>query len=99
MKIVVIGYTAHVRSETVERLRKEGHDVVAASPKPRFDVISTASRDPGHAGKPLREFIENTAAVLRDLWLGRHLWLGRLQQGLVGEVHGRARGRRDDSGR
>ena len=71
MKIVVIGYTAHARSETVERLRKEGHDVVAASPKPRFDVISTASRDPGHAGKPLREFIENSAAVLRDLWLGR----------------------------
>lgn len=92
MKIVVIGYTAHVRSETVERLRKEGHDVVAASPKPRFDVISTAPRDPGHAGKPLREFLENIAAVLSDLWLGRHFWLGRLQQCLGG----RARGRRED---
>jgi hypothetical protein len=92
MKIVVIGYTAHVRSETVERLRKEGHDVVAASPKPRFDITSTASRDPGHAGKSLREFLENTAAVLRNLWLGRHLWLGRLQRCLGG----RARGRRED---
>ena len=32
MKIVVIGGSGLIGSKTVERLRKNGHDVVAASP-------------------------------------------------------------------
>ncbi|CAH2398545.1 hypothetical protein MES5069_200062 [Mesorhizobium escarrei] len=66
MKIVVIGGTRYIRSATVERLRSQGHEVVAASPRPRVSTITitAAPRDPGYAGRPFREFLEK-------LWLGR----------------------------
>src|SRR5262249_15592430 len=40
MKIVVIGGTGLLGSETVERLRKKGHDVLAASPNSGVNTIT-----------------------------------------------------------
>jgi uncharacterized protein YbjT (DUF2867 family) len=40
MKIVVIGGTGLIGSKTVERLRKKGHDVVAASPKSGVNTLT-----------------------------------------------------------
>jgi uncharacterized protein YbjT (DUF2867 family) len=42
MKIVVIGGTGLIGSKTVERLRKKGHDVLAASPNSGVDTITGA---------------------------------------------------------
>ncbi len=81
MKIVVIGGTRHIRSATVERLRRQGHEVVAAPLKPCNSTITAAPRDPGYAGRPLREFLEKP-------------WLGRFQPCIGGrEIHGPAEGR------
>jgi uncharacterized protein YbjT (DUF2867 family) len=40
MKIVVIGGSGLIGSKTVERLRKEGHDVIAASPNSGVNTIT-----------------------------------------------------------
>jgi uncharacterized protein YbjT (DUF2867 family) len=40
MKIVVIGGTGLIGSKTVERLRKKGHEVIAASPNSGVDTIT-----------------------------------------------------------
>ena len=40
MKIVVIGGTGLIGSKTVERLRKKGHEVVAASPNSGVNTIT-----------------------------------------------------------
>jgi uncharacterized protein YbjT (DUF2867 family) len=40
MKIVVIGGTGLIGSKTVERLRKKGHDVLAASPKSGVNTVT-----------------------------------------------------------
>src|SRR5919112_1995497 len=40
MKIVVVGGTGLIGSKTVERLRKKGHDVVAASPNSGVNTIT-----------------------------------------------------------
>ncbi|WP_287177880.1 SDR family oxidoreductase, partial [Mesorhizobium sp.] len=40
MKIVVIGGTGLIGSKTVERLRKKGHDVIAASPNSGVNTIT-----------------------------------------------------------
>jgi NAD(P)-dependent dehydrogenase (short-subunit alcohol dehydrogenase family) len=97
MKIVVIGGTRYIRLATVERLRQQGHDVVAASLQCRA-LTTMAPRDPGHAGRPLREFLENTTSILRHLWHGRHLSLGLLRKRLGGHgVRGQARGGCEDS--
>ena len=40
MKIVIIGGTGLIGSKTVERLRKQGHEVVAASPNTGVNTIS-----------------------------------------------------------
>lgn len=40
MKIVVIGGTGLIGSKTVERLRKQGHEVVAASPNSGVDTMT-----------------------------------------------------------
>lgn len=40
MKIVVIGGTGLIGSKTVERLRKKGHDVFAASPNGGVNTIT-----------------------------------------------------------
>jgi uncharacterized protein YbjT (DUF2867 family) len=40
MKIVVIGGSGLIGSKTVERLRKKGHDVVAASPKSGVNAVT-----------------------------------------------------------
>jgi NAD(P)-dependent dehydrogenase (short-subunit alcohol dehydrogenase family) len=96
MKIVVIGGTRYIRLATIERLRQQGHDVVAASPQRRA-LTTAAPRDPGHAGRPLREFLANTASLLHHLWLRRHLWLGQLRQRLGRhEFRGQARGGCED---
>lgn len=42
MKIVVIGGTGLIGSKTVERLRRKGHQVVAASPNTGVDTITGA---------------------------------------------------------
>lgn len=95
MKIVVIGGTRYIQLATVERLRQEGHDVVAALPQRRA-LTTVAPRDPGHAGRPLRNFLENTASVLRHLL--RHRWLDLLRHRLGGHgVRGQASGGCEDS--
>lgn len=69
MKILVIGATASIRSQTVERLRKKGHEAVPASPPRRhIGKLTEAPRDPGHAGRFLRHFLEKAFALTRDLW-------------------------------
>lgn len=40
MKIVVIGGTGLIGSKTVDRLRKQGHDVLAASPNSGVDTLT-----------------------------------------------------------
>ena len=40
MKIVVIGGTGLIGSKTVERLRRKGHDVVAASPSSGVNTLT-----------------------------------------------------------
>ena len=40
MKIVVIGGSGLIGSKTVERLRKKGHEVVAASPKSGVNAVT-----------------------------------------------------------
>lgn len=42
MKIVVIGGSGLIGSKTVDRLRRQGHEVVAASPKSGVDTITGA---------------------------------------------------------
>ncbi|WP_018237313.1 SDR family oxidoreductase [Ensifer sp. BR816] len=50
MKIVVIGGTGLIGSKTVERLRKKGHDVLAASPNAGVDTITGAGLAEALAG-------------------------------------------------
>jgi uncharacterized protein YbjT (DUF2867 family) len=78
MIILVIGANASIRSQTVERLREKGHEAMPASP-PRRHVGShtEAPRDPGHAGRHLRHFLERAFALTRDPWCG----LRRLEAG------------------
>ena len=55
MKIVVIGGTGLIGSKTVERLRKKGHDVLAASPNSGVDTIT---------GTGLAEALDGARVVL-----------------------------------
>jgi uncharacterized protein YbjT (DUF2867 family) len=55
MKIVVIGGTGLIGSKTVERLRKKGHDVVAASPNSGVNTIT---------GEGLAEALAGTQVVI-----------------------------------
>src|SRR3954469_15597974 len=57
MKIVVIGGTGLIGSKTVERLRRKGHDVIAASPNSGVNTIT---------GEGLAEALE-VAQVVIDL--------------------------------
>jgi hypothetical protein len=74
MKIVVIGATARIRSETIQRLREDGHEVEPASPRRHASIITEAPRDPGYAGRHVRNFLERSVVALSDLWasLCRH---------------------------
>lgn len=68
MKILVIGATASIRSHTVERLREKGHEAMPASwPRRHVGKRTEAPRDPGHAGRHLRHFLEKAFALTRDL--------------------------------
>lgn len=55
MKIVVIGGTGLIGSKTVERLRKKGHEVIAASPNSGVDTIT---------GKGVAEAVAGAQVVL-----------------------------------
>lgn len=55
MKIVVIGGTGLIGSKTVERLRKRGHDVIAASPNSGVNTIT---------GEGLAEALSGAEVVL-----------------------------------
>jgi uncharacterized protein YbjT (DUF2867 family) len=55
MKFVVIGGTGLIGSKTVERLRKRGHDVVAASPNTGVNVMT---------GEGLAEALEGADVVI-----------------------------------
>lgn len=69
MKILVIGATASIRSRTVEQLREKGHEAMPASPPRRnISIRIEAPRDPGHAGRHLRYFLEKAFALMRNLW-------------------------------
>jgi uncharacterized protein YbjT (DUF2867 family) len=50
MKIVIIGGTGLIGSKTVERLRKRGHEVIAASPNTGVDTITGAGLAEALAG-------------------------------------------------
>lgn len=71
MKIVVIGRTHRIRSETVESLRQLGHQADLPLQQTRFDGPGAAPRDPGHAGRPLRTLLESTAALIGGFWRNR----------------------------
>ena len=53
MKIVVIGVTGLIGSNTVAILREEGHDVVAGSPKSGVNTITGCDED----GAGVQDFI------------------------------------------
>jgi len=55
MKIVIIGGTGLIGSKTAERLRKKGHEVVAAAPNTGVNTIT---------GEGLAEALENTEVVI-----------------------------------
>src|SRR5690349_3503525 len=55
MKIVVIGGTGFIGSKTVERLRKKGHEVIAASPNSGVNTIT---------GEGLANALINTQVVV-----------------------------------
>ena len=55
MKIVVIGGTGLIGSKTVERLRKKGHEVIAASPNSGVNTIT---------GEGLAEALAGTQVVI-----------------------------------
>ncbi|MCB8840211.1 SDR family oxidoreductase [Aurantimonas sp. VKM B-3413] len=55
MRIVIIGGTGLIGSKTVERLRKKGHEVLAASPSSGVDTIT---------GEGLDEALEDTQVVI-----------------------------------
>ena len=57
MKIVVIGGSGLIGSNVVARLRRAGHEVVAASPRSGVDVIS------GHGAAALWPDVIKTTAV------------------------------------
>jgi uncharacterized protein YbjT (DUF2867 family) len=44
MRIVVIGGTGLIGSKTAERLRRKGHDVVAASPNSGVNTVTGVVR-------------------------------------------------------
>jgi hypothetical protein len=91
MKIVVIARTGRMRSQITERLRREGHNAVAAAPQRRADSDTGGPRDPGHAGRHLRTFLETTASILYDQWLNRRARIDGLRR-LIGssEIPGSA---------
>lgn len=78
MKIVVIGGTRHIRSRTVKKLRREGHEVEAVSPKIGIDIINTDYFDAGYSGQALRLCLLNIVAVMREMWRYRSAGRGRL---------------------
>ena len=51
MKIVIIGGTGLIGSKTADRLRKKGHEVIAAAPKTGVNTLT---------GEGLAEVLENT---------------------------------------
>jgi uncharacterized protein YbjT (DUF2867 family) len=55
MKIVIIGGTGLIGSKTAERLRKKGHEVIAAAPNTGVNTIT---------GEGLAEALKNTAVVI-----------------------------------
>jgi uncharacterized protein YbjT (DUF2867 family) len=55
MKIVIIGGTGLIGSKTAERLRKNGHEVVAAAPSTGVNTIT---------GEGLAEVLRNTEVVI-----------------------------------
>lgn len=55
MKIVIIGGTGLIGSKTAERLRRKGHDVVAASPNTGVNTIT---------GEGLAETLKNAEVVI-----------------------------------
>jgi uncharacterized protein YbjT (DUF2867 family) len=79
MKIVVIGGTGLIGSKTVERLRKKGHEVVAASPSTGVNtltgeglaealagaqVVIDVANSPSFEDKPALEFFETSGRNL-----------------------------------
>lgn len=79
MKIVVIGGTGLIGTKTVERLRRKGHEVIAASPDSGVDTISgkglaealigaqvvvDLSNSPTFEGKAVQEFFETSGRNL-----------------------------------
>jgi uncharacterized protein YbjT (DUF2867 family) len=79
MKIVVIGGTGLIGSKTVERLRKKGHDVLAASPNSGVntvteeglsealtgaEVVVDLANSPSFDEKPAMEFFERAGRNL-----------------------------------
>jgi uncharacterized protein YbjT (DUF2867 family) len=79
MKIVIIGGTGLIGSKTVERLRKKGHEVVAASPSTGVNAITgeglakaligaqvvvDVANSPSFEDKPALEFFETSGRNL-----------------------------------
>ncbi|WP_341840682.1 SDR family oxidoreductase [Chitinophaga caseinilytica] len=79
MKIVVIGGTGLIGSKTVERLRKEGHEVIAASPASGVntitgeglseclkgaDVVIDVANSPSFDDGPVMEFFQTSGRNL-----------------------------------
>src|SRR5262249_16782576 len=79
MKIVVIGGTGLIGSKTVERLRRKGHDVVAASPSSGVNTITGEGVAEAVAGAEVVIDLANSPAFDRkgggDVFdrAGRHL--------------------------
>jgi len=82
MKIVIIGGTGLIGSKTVERLRKKGNEVVAASPDSGVDILSGKGVAEAVAGAQVVVDLSNSPVFEGDAPLkffetaGRNLFAG-----------------------
>lgn len=63
MKIVVIGGTGLIGSKTVEKLKQQGHEAIAAAPNTGVDTITGAGLDEALAGAEVVIDVSNSPAL------------------------------------
>ncbi|HJU40133.1 MAG TPA: NAD(P)H-binding protein, partial [Tahibacter sp.] len=92
MKIVVIGGTGRIGSKVVDRLRHQGHDVIAAAPSTGVDVLSGAGLDAAMAGTHVVVDLANSPSFEAEPALdfftraGRHVFAAETKAGVTHHV-------------
>ncbi|MFC5526927.1 SDR family oxidoreductase [Rhodanobacter ginsengisoli] len=92
MKIVVIGGTGLIGSKVVERLRRRGHEVVAAAPSQGIDAVTGEGLDAAMAGADIVVDVANSPSfedkAVMDFFetSGRHLVAAEKKAGVKHHV-------------